>query len=1128
MREIIAICRSEKRSRDRVAQVLDRYFWRIGDRTWRGKATNACLDRVARELRKRATRNTAVVLHEIRSSVESRKPLIRIGSRFAFSEEGLVPVSSHPSSYGREENVPTSEQTGAAAVGIAALFHDFGKATNLFQAKLRRALDGGEPEADAVRHELFSAAVWDEMFGEASDATLPAALLALTSEQVDGVCQEIRGTLKKLHSVPDNELAFRFLRKGGELTRLIGMLILTHHRLPSGDGSHLALLAERHVRAESPLDPNLDLAIAAGTPFWHEGWWLDALHREAARLRLDALPASGDIALRASLMFADHLGSALKSTSEEVADHLANTIRMESAKGPVPADSLSRHIKRVYRYSRFSHQMTHSLRDRYPALDEAALPTEIAYPEPISNSRFLWQAEAARSARAMCERHEGGFFGAIMAGTGTGKTRGAPTILANAAMGDSRPERRYLRMSLGLGLRVLASQSAKEYVQDLGFRDEDVSVLIGDPPLQFPERPDLEAGQGEDGSESLISVPEWLRVEQAVGAVPQKGEPREENWLRALSLDTSRGLPAFLEMVLDPCPKERGTRKDIRTTHGYRLLQAPIMVGTIDHLMGVAAPTSSRFLLQSLRLMTSDLILDEIDQFGGEDLAAIGRLVFQAGALGRRVIIMSATLTPDVAEALYLAYSLGWTDYARAYAISPRVNLLLCGDTPDSVVTNSNDEGLSDLLENCRRSILAGLSAASPLRRGEILPSCDSWTELVAQIDQGCRRLHDLNAADIDGYRVSVGMVRMTRISQTTALAVQMLSGHLADRLRVMVCLHSQMPRLHRAFIETCLKRALTRKGEDPEAGLRSLCHAERLFDRAASASVKEIEIVVVTSPVIETGNDLDFDYAILDPISTRSIIQAAGRVRRHRPAKGDYPNVLILGRSPIAMQDGALCRPGVETRPSSDTRVPAVEQLRIFEHRHFREIAGEVDFKAINAAPLLSDENAFPLRDAEAALRMQMISTAERDPLGCYLLHPNARWNLRMTHTRRFRRSESQEILYCRMGEDLRTAEWFINLDPGTRHSVFRQAGPDELHLPGNCFEVDALFEDLTRSAWAEFSQGLRNMSASDIFTLFRVSVSSYGDDLKPVMTYSEFTGLTRGKPQDLFQAFGKAVNNH
>ena len=101
MREVIAVCRSRHSARDRVAQVLDRYLWRIGDRTWRGKASNACLDRMARELRKRASRATAVSIQEIRSSTESRMPLIRVGSRAMFSEDGLSPVASHPSAFAR-------------------------------------------------------------------------------------------------------------------------------------------------------------------------------------------------------------------------------------------------------------------------------------------------------------------------------------------------------------------------------------------------------------------------------------------------------------------------------------------------------------------------------------------------------------------------------------------------------------------------------------------------------------------------------------------------------------------------------------------------------------------------------------------------------------------------------------------------------------------------------------------------------------------------------------------------------------------------------------------------------------------------------------------------------------------
>ena len=382
--------------------------------------------------------------------------------------------------------------------------------------------------------------------------------------------------------------------------------------------------------------------------------------------------------------------------------------------------------------------------------------------------------------------------------------------------------------------------------------------------------------------------------------------------------------------------------------------------------------------------------------------------------------------------------------------------------------------------------------------------------------------MHDLNAIELNGYQVSVGMIRMTRIAHTAALAVQMRSGDLGDRLRLLVCLHAQMPRLHRAYIETRLKRALTRKGAAPDKGVLSLCHAEDVFSRADEVGKRKIEIVVVTTPVIETGNDVDFDWAILDPISTRSIIQSAGRVRRHRAATGDKPNIFILGCSPIAMQQGKLAMPGVETIPAEQTKVDRIE-LRNYEGRHFADLAGDADFTTITAAPLLSNGVDFPLRDAEAYLRKKMISTDERDPLGRYISRPNTRWNLTMTKTRKFRRSETREILFCKIGDSLDEAQWWRDLAPGTRSSQFRSV-QDDLHTD---FPVRAckLFVDMTRRGWLELSGCVSEMNRSDIHDLLWVSIPSYGDGLVDEMTYSEFTGFTRGKPEDLLEDFGKTL---
>ena len=1091
--------------------MLDQYFWRIGDRTWRGKATNACLDRVARELRSNATRNTAVTIQEVRSANASRMPLIRIGSRAAFSNEGLTPISSHPAKVRRGSEGPPNEIAAGAAVRIAALFHDLGKATVLFQKKLLRALGGEANKADPIRHELYSAIVWDHLFGHLADEALVLELANLTPAAIDEACHAVKKRLFDLHHRPDAAIGAKFFTPEGTLTHLIGFLILTHHRLPEGGSSHLSFLSNRHVNYDTTLKLE-NLNIADGIPFWHEDWWVACLQRETKLLSPEMNIVGTDIALRASLMFADHLGSAAKQSVANQPDHLANTMEdTQGGKNKVAADSLSKHVQRVYRRTRGAFDMLHRYRERFPALSEKQIPTDVIFPQPSTDVRFIWQANAAQSAREMCEQNEGGFFACLLAGTGTGKTRAAPTILANAAFGDTCPERRYFRMSLALGLRVLATQAAQEYVGDLGFRKEDVSVLVGQQPVRFVEEQELD----DDGSESLITLPEWLRVQSATGGVPEEGDEREADWLRSLSINTDRGLPAFCDMVLEKAGKNG--------VAGRRLLEPPIMVGTIDHLMGVASPVNSRFLIQSVRLLTSDLVLDEIDQFGGEDLAAIGRLVFQAATAGRRVIIMSATLTADITETLYTAYQRGWSDFARSRNLSKHVNILCCGDFPKSCVTNRCGGTFSLAFSECRSEILKGIHASQPVRLGEILPKCESWPDLLSQIDEGCSRMHDLNSNDINGFRVSVGLVRMTRIAHTASLAAQLPSGDLRGRLRVKLCLHSQFPLLHRSWIETQLKKALTRKGPDPEAGVRFLCHSENLFNRASAFGSHEIEIVVITSPVIETGNDLDFDYAVLDPISTRSIIQSAGRVRRHRPPNGKHFNVLILGRSPIAIQSGTLSNPGVETRPAPETQVARIS-LEDYEGRFFRDLAGDENFSQINAAVLLSEKGNVPLRDAEAKLRREMISTLKTSPLGKYLFNLNARLNLSMIKTRKFRRSKNRDIAYVMVGETLQEGEWYVDIAPGTRNSRLSLAVDNNLIL-SSADMGEMLFSDLAGSAWSDYANRLNKEQQTTLRTLMQVSIPDFGDDLVPSMTYDVFTGFTRGIPEDLFEGL---INTH
>lgn len=1113
MREVIAVCRSRKIARERVASVLDRYFWRIGDRTWRGKASNACLDRVARELRKHATRATAVSIQEVRSSVESRMPLIRVGSRSMFSEDGLAPVSAHPSAYLRALG-PSVERNGMAVVRIAALFHDLGKATRLFQGKMRAFLNGASPQADIVRHELVSTAVWDRLFGRLDDHELKAALAKVSPGEIDAACRSATDWLLQDGAPAERRLAFDFLSDERRLVFAIGILILVHHRLPEGDSDHLGIRGGQHgTSSDGCRDVRRSLEISDGVPFWHEPWWLRRLSKEAATIVPGQAVEGLDIALRGALVLADHLGSSESKVSTEKMDFIANT------RDGAPADSLTLHVRKVYQNCRPSFDLLHRLRDRLPALAEEQMPVDLCRPE-IDHPRFSWQMEAARAARALAGSGEGGFFACLLSGTGTGKTRGAPTILAGAAFGDIRPERRYFRMTLGLGLRVLASQSAREYVHDLGLSPEHVQVLVGTPPIDFKDAGDkgLEA---EDGSESLSAIPEWLRIERSDGPLPGPGSPREPEWLRGLSVDTDRSLPAIVDRLVDVSGRKGRMLK--------ALAETPVIVGTVDHLMEVAAPTRSRFLPAAIRTLTSDLILDEIDQYGPEDIAALARLVFQAAAGGRRVIIMSATLTRDVGEALHAAYCSGWRSFAVASGISSHVHLLMAGDAPDSIATNIDGQDFGAIHDVCRARILSALTCAPVLRRGEILAPCESWSNLVAQVSDGCRRMHDLNAASIDGFRVSVGLVRMTRISHTSALFQQLPAGIQGGRLRVKVCLHSAFPRLHRAWVEMRLKRALTRKTDDPQAGLRDLCRAEGLFVAASRLGVTEIEIVCVTSPVIETGNDLDFDYAILDPISMRSIVQAAGRVRRHRPGNWSATNVLILGRSPIALQGGKLAMPGVETPAPVETGVSR-GNLDGFPGRAFPDLAGDVSFDCIDAAPIISDDLACPLRDEEARLRRAMlVRCGDAPPLGRYLDRVVARMNARFTRTRMFRRSTTRSLRYALSGDGIDTASWVVDLSSGRGAPIWRPASDFGLQVVPAPEDgaLAYLFTDILKNAWHDYARDGQPLNYDELKRLVSVDVSDYSNEFSKIspMTFSEQTGFTRNTPEDLFSPFGSRI---
>ena len=98
-----------------------------------------------------------------------------------------------------------------------------------------------------------------------------------------------------------------------------------------------------------------------------------------------------------------------------------------------------------------------------------------------------------------------------------------------------------------------------------------------------------------------------------------------------------------------------------------KMLSAPLLVSTIDHLIpATEGARGGKQIAPMLRLLTSDLVLDEPDNFDLTDLPALCRLVNWAGMLGSRVLLSSATLPPALVSALFEAYQSGRADYQKA------------------------------------------------------------------------------------------------------------------------------------------------------------------------------------------------------------------------------------------------------------------------------------------------------------------------------------------------------------------------------------------------------------------------------------------------------------------------------
>ena len=533
-----------------------------------------------------------------------------------------------------------------------------------------------------------------------------------------------------------------------------------------------------------------------------------------------------------------------------------------------------------------------------------------ALKKPSPNA-FDWQNKAVQKIEAWRKKQNKsryGFFAANMASTGCGKTfANARVMRALSSDGNS------LRYILALGLRTLTLQTGDEYRERIGLDSSELAVLIGSKPIM-----ELYYKKAEY-NEFLIDNP--------------PGSESIEPLLNE-DIDYDCDIP------------EEGLATVLKQQRDRKFLYAPVLACTIDHMMGATeTKRGGRYILPSLRLMSSDLVIDEVDDFTGGDLIAIGRLIHLAGMLGRKVMISSATISPDLAEGYFNAYRSGWRIYSQTRNAYSKIGCAWIDEFRTSVTSfNENEKhpAIAAFRYNHQQFVakrVKKLKRQPAKRRADII-DCESIVNeyefdsdetkqerYFGRIQQALLEKHRLHNTKDERSDISVsfGVVRVANISPCVAVAKYLMECDWPDDVdaKIMVY-HSQQVLLLRHEQEKHLDRILKRK-EDPGAEPDAFDNAE-IRKHLDSSTSSQMLFVLVATPVEEIGRDHDFDWAVVEPSSYRSIIQLAGRVRRHREGQVDHPNIALLQYNWKTIRFGNqpgkkyFCRPGYEEKQALDT----------------------------------------------------------------------------------------------------------------------------------------------------------------------------------------------------------------
>lgn len=1038
-----------------------------------------------------------------------------MGSKSQFNAQGFVPVNrtEQDISQFQDNFLWKTKPLISIASRLAGLFHDIGKANVLFQNKLNPNIQ--TPVFEPYRHEWISLRLFLSLVGNANSDDVWLDKLIYT--QFDDFCSVFKDSIDKSDRA-DGKILSALNNKFPPLAQLIAWLILSHHKLPFSfdkktewkDIANWIDKLEPYWNSPKCNDKDQKERIVENWTFndnlpTQNFHWLSEIcetAKLAKQLNYHNNILHNDVfsshMARLALMLADHYYSALNfSDSQKQGKRqpnyavYANTCYDENGQKQYK-QQLDEHLIGVANTAENICENLPKFRHSLLGLENETLS------EPVKKSKetekFLWQNKAVELAEKIGDTTtQHGFFGINMASTGYGKT------LANAKIMNAIGEQTgKVRFSVALGLRSLTLQTGRAFGDKLGLTDE-LAVAVGG--ISVKTLFENQIAKQENQNQPIDNR---LTDNQSLGSESADTPINPEI--------TSHYQGKIAEHSLS---NWTANKKEIE-----HLIQAPVLVCTIDHLMpATEGIRGGQQIAPMLRLLSSDLILDEPDDFGEKDLPALTRLIYWAGMLGSRVLLSTATMPPILAYACFEAYQAGFRQFAKANLEGFDDNIQ-CAWFDELLKPISHQiNGLNEFRKQHDQFVqnrIAKLKEKSPKHIGKIIEmqSGNHPYEIMANtLFQGIQELHQNHHISHQDKHISIGLVRMANIDPMIATAKLLVKQNAPADTCIHYCVyHSRYPLAIRSHIEEKLDRILNRKNAD------DVFRQPEIQEILKKSDVKNHIFVIIASPVAEVGRDHDYDWAIIEPSSVRSIVQTAGRVLRHRDIFPNTPNIYLLNQNIKALKCKKICfnKPGFESN-----------DFKLSEHQ-LNAILKQVDYENISSASKIM------LPDDFKTLRQQAqnndLSVLEHKVLFARLLEnpyknqashwwkQPVHWTGEVQYRQRFRESKQEDLYYLWLKSKHASVD-FYHCEPKQKFDISqyksaKNVGQDfvlqnEVKLGERCaFWFDLSPENVYQTLMDDLQMTMdKTYSWEEISQKFgEVKIVQYGDNAETLYYHENF----------------------